>query len=731
MSKAEGKRGFAPSQPQTAAPSTEAWEAAKARVVEANRALEAAPDRGNGPDPEHAEWHAARDAALGTPAPNGEALAYKIGLYGYPQITDNFDCAAGVFQPDRIAKIAREGTEDEKGLLALYLDALALSGAPAAPCPRAPYYTTPALQTYAATKRDAAVEAEGGGPKEERSDQAYRSLIATPALSVSDVIAKLAAYVVEHGGGGAEADDPGLFESPAGMMLDGIEDLGQIGRDLIALANPPQASGDFYRLRDDVLELHGSDRDLTDAEVAAETALQEQFFKTPAPNASAVADKLRLGLDLDGYLTEVVEFAVADLDRIANQGRKGVLAASDPSGAALGQWFKTTWAWEMAVEAFKKAEARFVAVLAQVNAADEAAQEASIPPDELLREASGKTAIARHYLDEEEIITDTRLTLDERVAKVALFREWSALRAAAYERHGADRLAAELDAAGEVLSKAKDRLWKITPPDPEGLRLKMQIHIEDYQLHNLGGIDLDEEGLSCLLTSERQTDQEIGRLYRDLVSVADPGSPLARVTAFDALEWIEEFEKFPGHVVHEHGIGFVEPDAFPDGVFGDAPPPGRALLDALTDWQLKAVRRAGRHRDGVRRIVKDIVMTYANSWDTREEVEGFMETRHPKAAYEQMRDAWAQVDAMDDVAFGLSEEEANACAGKRWLVAWRFGGGSVWIDRENDDLAIGLPTDCLSAETRYMRDEIARLPELRRAVREALVAADHQPKEGA
>lgn len=448
-----------------------------------------------------------------------------------------------------------------------------------------------------------------------------------PARSPHDILAKLAAFICDFGGGKVAPDDPELFAKADGMMLNGIEVLAGIASEL-------------------------------------------QGFLAPAP-------------------------------------------WPEPSE------------WDAAVVAYREAERRFVEATAKVNAADAAAEAASLPPPELMFVPVGKKD-ARHYLTEEEIVTDTRLPIEERLKKVALFHEWSAVRTAAYDEQGCDQAEADFEAASEALTQAKDLLSELTAPDAEGVRLKLQIHIEDYQLQNLAGIDLDEEGLSCLLTSERCTDQEIGRIYRDLALIANPKSPLARTTAFDPLEWIEEFEKLPGHVVHEHGIGFIEPHAFPDGVFGDAPPPGRALLDALTDWQRKAVRRAGRHREGVRRIVKDIVMTYANSWDTREKVAGCMKSRHPQATYEQMQEAWEQVDAMDDVVFGLSKEEAMAREGTRWLVAWRIGCGTAWIDRETNELVIGCSPDSLGSDMRFMRDEIARLPDLKAKVREALQDAAAQ-----
>lgn len=830
MSTEKGKRGFAGSQREAAAPSTKVWDDAQAKVRAAFRAFDAAADVENSDSllpakAEHDLYLEARDELIGTPAPNGAALAFKIGLYGYTAITDHFDVSAGVFQPDRIAKIIGSDDDAEKGLLALYFDALALAGVQATVAQPAAFGDDTAL-LQAVADYDAARSARMAlfalPPRDEevnewpehkalkaQEDEAYERILAQRPVTAAGLRALAAAaerfssYRVSGADRIGEVDKRlhwALVDALKGTVPVEVVSNSRLGQGWAAFKAEYLAALAIYNRK--TIDEDSRDRDLHDehrilydkllafpvesvAEAAdklstimvdcwdeadAITALQGDLARlnaTPPTSGGgsptgevssewrALEETLRAAYEkLGATSSEAPEFAGLDeaheaafkaafayapksllefarkavavvdwggghsVDEALARDAAAVLTAASPNAPAASS---AATEWSAAAADYHEAERRFIDATAKVNAADEAAVAASAPPPELMFVPLGKKD-AREYLTEEEIVTDTRLGVEERLAKVKRFREWAALRTAAYEDHGANEAEGDFDAAVDALDQAKNRLWELTPPDAEGLRLKLQIHIEDYQLHNLAGIDLDEEGLSCLLTSEDQTDREIGRIYRDLVSIVDPGSPLARVTAFDALGWIEEFEKLPGHVVAEFGITFMEPDAFPDGVEGKTPPPGRALCDALTDWQRKAVRRAGRHRDGVRRIVKDIVMTFANSWDTREEVAAIMEKRHPNASARQMTDAWDQVDAMDDVVFGLSEEEAKARAGTRWLAAWRIGGGSAWIDRETNELVIGCSPNDLGSNMTFMRDEITRLPELKAAVREVLAS---------
>lgn len=74
-------------------------------------------------------YAAARDKLISTPAPDGEALAYKLAV-----VVRAFTGLEGDLRKhkDR-AWVAQHGDDGDKAALALYLDALTMSGVPAAP----------------------------------------------------------------------------------------------------------------------------------------------------------------------------------------------------------------------------------------------------------------------------------------------------------------------------------------------------------------------------------------------------------------------------------------------------------------------------------------------------------------------------------------------------------------------------------------------------------------------
>lgn len=158
MSKREGKRGFVRPQGKTASSDkTEGLDAFGRASREASDALlkfEAHCDdvfaRGENATQDASDaWRAAADTVFSVPAPNGEALARKLELFAYPHHID-----ALLSDPATRTKIADGDDEEERKLLVMWLDAMALSGVVAsvtAPTlepakPKAPTWTSVAAK---------------------------------------------------------------------------------------------------------------------------------------------------------------------------------------------------------------------------------------------------------------------------------------------------------------------------------------------------------------------------------------------------------------------------------------------------------------------------------------------------------------------------------------------------------------------------------------------------------
>lgn len=132
MSKTTGKRGLARTQATAAilGINSPEWDAAKSAFDAAEKvhdeACEAERNRAGGAYDPPAEslqaFFAARDRLLGTPIPNGEALAYKFAVYC--QATDGAELRR---EEDRQWTF-EHGDDEERAALAVYFDALALSG---------------------------------------------------------------------------------------------------------------------------------------------------------------------------------------------------------------------------------------------------------------------------------------------------------------------------------------------------------------------------------------------------------------------------------------------------------------------------------------------------------------------------------------------------------------------------------------------------------------------------
>lgn len=476
--------------------------------------------------------------------------------------------------------------------------------------PRPTYVNNPALVALADARREAALVAEDGGPAEERADQDYRALIAAPARTLDDVIGKLAAYIVENGGGRIEVNDPSLFEGPDGMGLHNIDDLGQIGRDLIGLASPPPASDDFNRLRDEVLELHNTDRDLPDAGVAAEAALQEQFFKTPAPNARAVADKLRLGLNLDGYLTEVVEFAVADLERIADEGARGRIGR-DPEAEELG---RRTDAVIPLLEAEKGGPGYDAEAHAELDAIIKAAfaSEATSPAMLRVKARLADYWIARVIRNVD--MEDLSMILAAGVVKGVLATplaagsdpKWEAARQRlieardAYEAlvveqcadDGSDAeytkaLQAKAESAVDVWFDALAALDAAPAPDLAALAFKLR---ESLALANGSEAALfdDPAEFAEAYWEASQRNGQIGFIvYQDILRLIEPASPVIGVGPWRAVDFIDQYRKARGDLrwvmTPDGECGLI--NAYPEGHAGH--PLTRELAES--PWKQAAV----------------------------------------------------------------------------------------------------------------------------------------------
>jgi len=145
------KLGFARTQPEPD-PRTATWDALRADFLEAFRASQQTADWNTiNPEPgqpEEAERRAkayrdARDKLIGTPAPNGAALAYKLAIctevWTELEVSAYDGWVADGVSPQEVRAIINGGDDGAKAFLACYFDALALSDVPAAVAQPTPY----------------------------------------------------------------------------------------------------------------------------------------------------------------------------------------------------------------------------------------------------------------------------------------------------------------------------------------------------------------------------------------------------------------------------------------------------------------------------------------------------------------------------------------------------------------------------------------------------------------
>jgi hypothetical protein len=216
VSNDQRKRGYLRPQPQD----TTAFDAAFAKWQAEFSAFQARPYvNGSLPADASDALHDARDAVFSVPAPNGAALARKVELFAYPLHIDGFLSDAATR-----AKIAAGDDDEEKRLLVMYLDALALSGVtpPTSPAtsqddetPRTPPKGSgralpaaagdPAAAEYRAARLAYEVYAngldatKGMGDEDpgEIADLAAEAMLRTPPVDLSGVATRLG-YIVSN-----------------------------------------------------------------------------------------------------------------------------------------------------------------------------------------------------------------------------------------------------------------------------------------------------------------------------------------------------------------------------------------------------------------------------------------------------------------------------------------------------------------------------------------------------
>lgn len=185
----QGKRGFV--RPQQSRPPVKAtpadWEQAKAAFEAALQDHNSAHET-NAPsaltDQTLAAWRAARDRLMSIPAPNGEALAFKINW-----AVSYVDRYCTDFAREA-ASIMREGEPAEKAMLACYLDALALSGVSA---PVRPIYVAEADCPAAKIARELEEACAALMAADDRDDVAGREAQSRRVIALEDALSKASA----------------------------------------------------------------------------------------------------------------------------------------------------------------------------------------------------------------------------------------------------------------------------------------------------------------------------------------------------------------------------------------------------------------------------------------------------------------------------------------------------------------------------------------------------------
>lgn len=225
MSNDKRKRGLARTQ-QTAASiggSTEAWDKARSAYEAAERAhddaCEAARAAGRSDVPQDTlkAFEAARDALLGTQAPNGAALAVKIAAHR------TMSGGGAISAPEQWHWIAEHGDDEDKGALAIYFDALALAGVTASvPAPslaRKPWVEI-AREHEAARVAFDQYEGEEEAPDDVKARYlaAKAALIETPAADLHGIAIKVGRFAM--GLEGIDVHNPAELQEARGS--DGI-----------------------------------------------------------------------------------------------------------------------------------------------------------------------------------------------------------------------------------------------------------------------------------------------------------------------------------------------------------------------------------------------------------------------------------------------------------------------------------------------------------------------------
>ena len=403
----------------------------------------------------------------------------------------------------------------------------------------------------------------------------YLALLAYPSRTIEEVLEKIAATDLDHWDDDKDIDHLEAVRADLQRIVAGR---------VIAAVEQPRASKDFQRLRDQVLELASDRTDKSNAQVDAETALQDRFFKTAAPDADAVADKLTFALTLDDcangqtmdeavlyyadgggtLLEQVVAIAIRDLKRMQS----------------TTAWEPTFWAWEAALAEHQLAQSAQEAANAEFDLNYEAVKSETPLPAELI--IDGREITTEYLLGELRPRDGLNKT-----ALLPIVRQWRKDRDAAAERHQLDALEKAVDAAHRARWDAFEKLAQTPPPNMAAMAYVLR------ELINLAHADFIDDHADNPDTISRNLSVEYwdgGRapaiLYLSAMRAAGLDTPAFAAERFDPRAWIEDFERLSGHRMTRMGPVFREPEAF----LGGGSPRGHARWQALRDWQKEAVK---------------------------------------------------------------------------------------------------------------------------------------------
>lgn len=313
----------------------------------------------------------------------------------------------------------------------------------------------------------------------DRRDRAAYALLAIPANTPAEALEKL------------EVASRALGHKPKGIQFECDEDavraLASAVIDLRRLqAGPPPPTGGadreaFERLRHAAFDSRPADMD--DAALAQKVAADDAFYAAPAPTVEGAAAKLAHVIMVEGargltpaeavwaaetgnegYEQRVMALVIRDLERLS--GASGPVAALTPPTTG---WAATSWAWETALERFKRArQAERAAHTALDAAGDDAAK-----PD--------------HPLN------------------------------VAWER------------ADDELCEAHADLMRLPAPNPEGMLEKLRFEIARWASVELERVDDAEVFAEVMSHAQDDKDLLLFALYQDAVRLAGIDSPVLAV----------------------------------------------------------------------------------------------------------------------------------------------------------------------------------------------------------